>query len=128
MTFPCEPSAEDQPGQEHSQADRRRPEPGRRRYRPDDLVNGRFATRLSGPFARQIALALKGYRLSGAVRAAPLTRRSGPWAVTATRMAWKDYTRAVDTVRGYYWGLHDQRRRGRSLATARKRHRRPRKH
>lgn len=89
--------------------DRQRPDPGRRAYRPNDLVNGRFATRMSAPVARHIALALKCYRLSGTVRAVPLTTRSGPWAVTTTRMAWKDYTRAVDYVRGYYWGLHDQR-------------------
>ena len=88
---------------------RQRPDAGRRAYRPDDLVNGRFATRMSGPVARQIALALKCYRLSGDIRAVPQAGRSGPWAVTATRMAWKDYTRAVDYVRGYYWGLHDQR-------------------
>ena len=110
---------------------RQRPDAGRRVYRPDDLVNGRFATRMSAPVARQIALALKGYRLSGAIRAVPLTTRSGPWAVTTTRMTWKDYTRAVDYVRGYYWGLHDQRRRRsasrrhRSPIIARKRPRRP---
>ncbi len=50
---------------------RQRPDAGRRVYRPDDLVNGRFATRMSGPVARQIALALKCYRLSGTVRAVP---------------------------------------------------------
>ena len=88
---------------------RQRPEAGRRVYRPDDLVNGHFATHMSGPVARQIALALKCYRLSGDIRAVPQAGRSGPWAVTVTRMAWKDYTRAVDYVRGYYWGLHDQR-------------------
>ena len=88
---------------------RQRPEAGRRVYRPDDLVNGRFATHMSGPVARQIALALKCYRLSGDIRAVPQAGRSGPWTVTATRMAWKDYTRAVDYVRGYYWGMHDQR-------------------
>ena len=89
--------------------DRQRPEAGRRVYRPDDLVNGRFATRMSGPVARQIALALKGYRLSGAIRAVPQAGHSGPWAVTVVRMAWTDYSRAGDYVRGYYWGLHDQR-------------------
>lgn len=64
--------------------DRQRPDAGRRVYRPDDLVNGRFATRMSGPVARQIALALKGYRLSGAIRAVPQAGRSGPWAVTVS--------------------------------------------
>ena len=98
---------------------RQRPDAGRWVYRPDDLVNGRFATRMSGPVARQIALALKGYRLSGAIRAMPQAAHSGPWAVTVTCMAWKDYTRAVDFVRGYYWGLHDQRwRRGRPFRRA----------
>ena len=89
---------------------RQRPDTGRRVYRPNDLVNGRFATRMSAPVARQIALALKCYRLSGDIRAVPWAGRSGPWAVTVSRMAWKDYTRAIDFVRGYYWGLHDQRR------------------
>ena len=42
---------------------RQRPEAGRRVYRPDDLVNGHFATHMSGPVARQIALALKDYGL-----------------------------------------------------------------
>ena len=105
---------------------RQRPEAGRRVYRPDDLVNGRFATHMSGPVARQIALALKCCRLSGTVRAVPQAGRSGPWAVTVTRMAWKDYTRAVDYVRGYYWGLHDQRwRRGRRVDARKGRPRRP---
>ena len=63
---------------------RQRPDASRRVYRPDDLVNGRFATRMSGPVARQIALALKGYRLSGAIRAMPQAAHSGPWAVTVT--------------------------------------------
>jgi len=88
---------------------RQKPDTGRRVYRPDDLVNGRFATHMSGPVARQIALALKGYRLSGAIRAVPQACRSGPWAVTVSRMAWKGYSHAVDYVRGYYWGLHDRR-------------------
>ena len=108
--------------------DRQRPDAGRRVYRPDDLVNGRFATRMSAPVARQIALALKCYRLSGDIRDVPQTGRSGPWTVTATRMAWKDYTRAVDYVRGYYWGLHDQRwRRGRRVDARKGRPRRPRR-
>ncbi len=106
--------------------DRQRPNAGRQVYRPDDLVNGRFATRMSAPVARQIALALKCYRLSGDIRAVPQTGRSGPWTVTATRMAWKDYTRAVDYVRGYYWGLLDQRwRRGRRGDADKERPRRP---
>lgn len=110
--------------------DRQRPDLGRRTYQPDDRVNGRFATRMSAPVARQIALALRGYRLSGAIRAVPRRGRSGPWAVTATGMNWRDYTRAVDYVRGYYWALHDGRwraaapRRGRSPAVARRRRKR----
>ena len=32
--------------------DRQRPDAGRRVYRPDDLVNGRFATRMSAPVAQ----------------------------------------------------------------------------
>ena len=105
--------------------DRQRPDTGRRVYRPDELVYGRFATRMSAPVARQITLALKGYRLSGDIRAVPQAGRSGPWTVTVSRMAWKDYTRAVDFVRGYYWGVHDSRWRG--PRAARKRPRRNRR-